>query len=74
MSGFTDDLTLLTITFFILGLAGLEFSIGFILVVVLNFFLKTNEVDYKKKKPISKFEKNFNANVKGTHTYYRWVT
>jgi hypothetical protein len=64
MSGFTDDLTLLTITFFILGLAGLEFSIGFILVVVLNFFLKTNEVDDKKKKPISKFEKNFNANVK----------
>ncbi len=36
MSGLTDDLTLLTLTFFILGLAGLEFSLGFILVIVLN--------------------------------------
>lgn len=64
MSGFTDDLTLLTLTFLILGLAGLEFSLGFILVVVLNFFLKSNETQDSKKKPGNKFEKNFNQNVK----------
>ena len=63
MSGLTDDLTLLTITFFILGLAGLEFSLGFILIIVLNHFLKSNDTSDSKKKPI-KFEKHFNQNVK----------
>jgi hypothetical protein len=63
-SGFTDDLTLLTLTFFILGLAGLEFSIGFILIIVLNFFLKSNDSKDLKKKPSAKFEKQFNQNVK----------
>jgi NADH:ubiquinone oxidoreductase subunit K len=63
-SGFTDDLTLLTITFFILGLAGLEFSIGFILIIVLNFFFKSNDnIDFKKK-PDIRFEKQFNQNIK----------
>ena len=63
MSGLTDDLTLLTLTFFILGLAGLEFSLGFILIIVLNYFLKSNEIkDSKKSK--TNLEKNFNQNIK----------
>lgn len=64
MSGYTDDLTLLTITFFILGLAGLEFSVGFILIIVLNFFLKSSETADVKKKKTNRFEKNFNQNVR----------
>lgn len=48
MSGFTDDITLLTLSFLILGLAGLEFSFGFILIILINFFFKTNNVDKKK--------------------------
>lgn len=63
MSGLTDDLTLLTLTFFILGLAGLEFSLGFILVIVLNNFLKSSDIKDSKKKQV-KLEKNFNQNVK----------
>ena len=63
MSGLTDDLTLLTLTFFILGLAGLEFSLGFILIIVLNHFLKSNETKDSKKKQVC-LEKNFNQNVK----------
>jgi hypothetical protein len=64
LSGLTDDLTLLTLTFFLLGLAGLEFSVGFILIIVLNHFLKTNNTTDKKKKPSLKFENHFNQNVK----------
>lgn len=63
MSGLTDDLTLLTLTFFILGLAGLEFSLGFILIIVLNHFLKSNDIKNSKKKQVS-LESNFNQNVK----------
>lgn len=64
LSGFTDDITLLTLSFFILGLAGLEFSLGFILVILINFFFKSINLETKKNKPISTFEKNYNLNVK----------
>jgi NADH:ubiquinone oxidoreductase subunit K len=63
LSGYTDDITLLTLTFFILGLAGLEFSIGFVLTIVLNFFFKKNDLTTKKDKTL-KLEKKFNQNVK----------
>jgi len=33
MGGINDDLTLFSISFFLLGLAGLEFSIGFLLII-----------------------------------------
>lgn len=64
ISGFTDDLTLLTLSFFILGLAGLEFSLGFILVILVNFFFKNTNIETKKNKPITFFEKNYNLNIK----------
>jgi len=64
MSGFTDDITLLTLSFLILGLAGLEFSFGFILIILINFFFKTNNADKKKNKPVEALEKHFNLNVR----------
>ena len=64
MSGFTDDLILLTLSFLILGLAGLEFSFGFILIILINFFFKTTDSEKKKNKPIENLEKHFNLNVK----------
>jgi hypothetical protein len=33
MGGINDDLTLFSVSFFLLGLAGLEFSIGFLLII-----------------------------------------
>lgn len=70
LSGFTDDITLLTLSFFILGLAGLEFSFGFILVILINFFYKSTNLTNKTNKPIQTFEKYFNTNIKRyTHIY-----
>ena len=64
LSGFTDDITLLTLSFLILGLAGLEFSFGYILIIVFNFFNKTTQLDNNKNKPIIKLENHFNLNIK----------
>jgi len=36
----SDDITLLTLSFIILGLAGIEFSVGFILVILFKTFNK----------------------------------
>lgn len=68
LSGYSDDITLLSITFFILGLAGLEFSIGFILTITLNFFLKSTDLNNESKKSNKKLEKKFNQNFK-RYTY-----
>jgi hypothetical protein len=64
LSGFTDDITLLTLSFLILGLAGLEFSFGYILIIVFNFFNKSIYLDNNKTKPIQRVENYFNANIK----------
>jgi hypothetical protein len=61
LSSFTDDLILLTLSFFILGLSGLEFSFGIILVIVYNFFKKTTNITDKKKKL---FDNKLNLNIK----------
>lgn len=39
--GINDDLTLFSISFFLLGLAGLEFSIGFLLIILFKNFNKS---------------------------------
>lgn len=64
LSGFTDDITLLTLSFFILGLAGLEFSFGFILIILVNYFFKSTSTDKKKNKPIDVLEKHYNLHIK----------
>jgi hypothetical protein len=44
-----DDLTLVSITFFILGFAGLEFSFGFLLLVLFkNFNVSFNLIEKDK--------------------------
>lgn len=37
----TDDVTILSISFFLLGLAALEFSIGFLLIILFKNLLKS---------------------------------
>lgn len=70
LSGFTDDITLLTLSFLILGLAGLEFSFGFILVILINFFYKSTNLTNKKNNSMQSFEKHFNTNIRRyTHIY-----
>jgi len=36
-----DDLILFSLSFFILALAGLEFSVGFLLIILFRYFYKT---------------------------------
>lgn len=48
-----DEITLVSNTFFILGLAGLEFSIGFLLLVLfknfnISFFLEKNDKVFRQ--------------------------
>jgi hypothetical protein len=45
-----DDLTLFSLSFFLLGLAGLELSIGFLIIINFkNFNISLNFLDENKK-------------------------
>lgn len=43
---FNDDLTLTTTSFFLLALAGLEFCIGFIIIIYFKNFKKSFDLDF----------------------------
>lgn len=56
-----DDILLFSLSFFILGFAGLEFCIGFLLVILFRYFNKTLDfADFEKN------TKNTNLNNKVT--------
>lgn len=55
-----DDLILFSLSFFILALAGLEFSIGFLLVIIFRFFYKT--LNFNEIQKISNNQTNDFAN------------
>lgn len=63
-SSFSDDIVLLTNIFFIIALAGLEFSVGFVLVMGLDFFLNLNSVKNTKKKINSFFKDLYSTYTK----------
>lgn len=44
-----DDINLFSLSFFLLGLAGLEFCIGFLLVILFRYFNKTLDLNNEKK-------------------------
>ena len=53
LSGINDDILLLCTTFFLLALAGLEFSIGFLLVIAFKSNNKAIDFESKKKESIN---------------------
>lgn len=60
-SSFLDDMILLTNIFFIIALAGLEFSVGFVLIMALDFFLNINNEKTGKKKIYQNFKDIYSA-------------
>lgn len=68
VASINDDLNLMTNTFFILGLAGLEFSFGFLLLIlfksfnvslILNDSDKLNSQNYLSKKYLNNYYTKF---------------
>lgn len=49
MGGITDDINLFSLSFFFLGLAGLEFSFGFLLIIAFKNINKSLEFFDEKK-------------------------
>lgn len=45
----TDDLNLISLTFFLLAIAGIEFSIGFLLIILFKNFKQTISLDDESK-------------------------
>ena len=60
LSGINDDILLLCMTFFLLALAGLEFSLGFLLIIAFKSNNKTIDFESKKKEPMSFWMDNHN--------------
>jgi len=60
LCGINDDILLLCMTFFLLALAGLEFSLGFLLIIAFKSNNKTIDFESKKKEPISFWMDNHN--------------
>ncbi len=56
-----DDLILFSLSFFILALAGLEFSLGFLLIILFRYFYKT--LDFLDTETNTK---NKNVNIANT--------
>lgn len=44
-----DDLLLISLAFYFLGLAGIEFSFGFLLIIMFKHFNESITFDYTKK-------------------------
>lgn len=55
----TENIILITALFMILAVSGLEFSIGFLLVITLEFLIKINNNIQDKKKKISIFKEKY---------------
>ena len=51
LSAWNDDILLLCTTFFLLALAGLEFSLGFLLIILFKKLNKTLDLNEKKNEP-----------------------
>jgi len=57
-----DDLILTSTSFFLLALAGLEFCVGFLIVVLYRNFKKTFDLDYYNNTTTRKNLKNISIN------------
>lgn len=62
LSIYTDDLNLIGLTFFFLGLAGLEFAIGFILLTLLKTFKISLNI-IQNEKSVNFFYKNYKSTL-----------
>ena len=60
LCGCNDDILLLCTTFFLLALAGLEFSLGFLLIILFKNINKTLNLDSRKKNPLNFWVDNHN--------------
>ena len=69
VASINDDINLMTNTFFILGLAGLEFSFGFLLLILFkNFNISLNLLDSKNFSQSYINSKNINF-----YNKYFWI-
>lgn len=70
VASINDDINVMSNTFFILGLAGLEFSFGFLLLILFkNFNISLNLINSKS---LSQQVLNFNKNSNFYNKYF-WI-
>ena len=71
LGSLNDDINLLSTSFFLLGLAGLEFSLGLLIIIL----FKNMKIDYDFNKNTSNSNQFFKKNIKNLYiNRYIWKT
>ena len=67
LGSINDDLLLISLAFYFLGLAGVEFSFGFLLIIMFKHFNEPIVFDN------SKVQSYFSANVENSTSKFKWI-